>query len=107
MRDFCVATGLRMNIEETGGTVIAGTAAVHLAVATPSTRLHTVVPAHGGYVFQQGKALLSDAVGLGVYPSLSKNSSYSPIFSRFLDFNISKKACLTHGIGYIFLFPNF
>lgn len=79
MRDFCVATGLRMNIEETSGTVIAGTAAVHLAIATPlryrlatsdSTRLHTVVPAHGGYVFQQGKALLSDAVGLGVYPQI-------------------------------------
>jgi L-alanine-DL-glutamate epimerase-like enolase superfamily enzyme len=77
MRDFCVATGLRMNIEETGGTVIAGTAAVHLAVATPlryrlatsdSTRLHTVVPAHGGYTFEQGKAILPDAAGLGVYP---------------------------------------
>lgn len=79
MRDFCTATGLRMNIEETGGTVIAGTAAVHLAVATPlryrlatsdSTRLHTVVPATGGYTFEQGKALLSDAVGLGVYPQI-------------------------------------
>jgi L-alanine-DL-glutamate epimerase-like enolase superfamily enzyme len=35
MRDFCVATGLRMNIEETGGSVIASTAAVHLAAATP------------------------------------------------------------------------
>jgi L-alanine-DL-glutamate epimerase-like enolase superfamily enzyme len=79
MRDFCVATGLRMNIEETGGTIIAGTAAVHLAVATPlryrlatsdSTRLHTVVPAQGGYVFEQGKAMLSDAVGLGVSPQI-------------------------------------
>jgi len=77
MRDFCVATGLRMNIEETGGTVIAGTAAVHLAVSTPlryrlatsdSTRLHAVVPAEGGYVFDQGKAILSEQVGLGIQP---------------------------------------
>ncbi|NES46451.1 MAG: hypothetical protein F6K20_35825 [Moorea sp. SIO2C4] len=28
-------TGIRMNIEETGGSVIADTAAVHLAQATP------------------------------------------------------------------------
>lgn len=81
MRDFCMNTGLRMNIEETGGTVIAGTAAVHLAVATPlryrlatsdSTRLHTVVPAQGGYRFEQGKAVLSDAIGLGVYPQVEQ-----------------------------------
>lgn len=75
MRDFCVATGLRMNIEETGGTVIAGTAAIHLAVATPprfrlassdSTRLHSVVPASGGYTFIDGRALAPTAPGLGI-----------------------------------------
>ena len=79
MRDFCMATGLRMNIEETGGTVIAGTAAIHLAVATPlryrlgtsdSTRLHTVIPAQGGYVFTHGKAILSEQAGLGIDPDL-------------------------------------
>ncbi len=37
MRDFCVAVGLRMNIEETGGSVLADTAAVHLAQSTPET----------------------------------------------------------------------
>ncbi|NET03348.1 MAG: mandelate racemase/muconate lactonizing enzyme family protein [Symploca sp. SIO2B6] len=77
MRDFCVATGLRMNIEETGGSVIAGTGAIHLAVATPlryrlatsdSTRLHTVIPAKGGYVFKEGKAIPPETVGLGIEP---------------------------------------
>jgi len=80
MRDFCVATGLRMNIEETGGTVIAGTAAIHLALATParyrlatsdSTRLHSIVPAEGGYVFDKGQAYLSTQAGLGLEPIMS------------------------------------
>ena len=77
MRDFCVATGLRMNIEETGGTVIASTAAVHLAAATPpryrlatsdNTRLHDVVPATGGYVFERGRGIPPERPGLGVEP---------------------------------------
>jgi len=77
MRDYCVATGLRMNIENTGGSVIGDTAAVHLAVATPpryrlgisnSTRLHTVVSAEGGYTFEDGKASPPKAPGLGVQP---------------------------------------
>lgn len=37
IRDFCVAMGLRLNIEETGGSVLADTAAVHLAQSTPVT----------------------------------------------------------------------
>jgi L-alanine-DL-glutamate epimerase-like enolase superfamily enzyme len=39
IRDFCVAMGLRLNIEETGGSVLADTAAVHLSQATPATHL--------------------------------------------------------------------
>lgn len=77
MRDFCVATGLRMNIEETGGSVIAGTGAVHLAVAThpryrlaisDSTRLHRVVTAKGGYIYRQGTAIPPETPGLGIEP---------------------------------------
>jgi len=34
IRDFCVAMGIRMNIEDTGGSVLADTAAVHLAQST-------------------------------------------------------------------------
>lgn len=79
MRDFCISTGLRMNIEETGGTVIASTAAAHLAVATPTryrlamsdnTRLHQIIPASGGYVFDKGIGIPPDVAGLGVEPLL-------------------------------------
>ncbi|ESQ12569.1 MAG TPA: mandelate racemase [Chromatiaceae bacterium] len=79
MRDFCVATGMCMNIEETGGTLIASTAAVHLAVATPprwrlatsdNTRLHDVIPASGGYVFEQGQGIPPQMPGLGIQPDL-------------------------------------
>ncbi len=57
LRDFCVATGLRMNIEDTGGSVIADTAAVHLAQSTPATHrratwlchdMHSIETAAGG-----------------------------------------------------------
>ncbi|MDE0375038.1 MAG: hypothetical protein OXK16_03625 [bacterium] len=36
IRDLCVQVGLRLNIEDTGGTALADTAAVHLAQATPA-----------------------------------------------------------------------
>ncbi|NES07435.1 MAG: mandelate racemase/muconate lactonizing enzyme family protein [Okeania sp. SIO2F4] len=77
MRDFCLATGLRMNIEETGGSVIGGTGAIHLAVATPlryrlatsdSTRLHTVIPAKGGYTYKKGTGIPPETPGLGIEP---------------------------------------
>ncbi|MDH3298999.1 MAG: mandelate racemase/muconate lactonizing enzyme family protein [Acidimicrobiia bacterium] len=35
MRDLCIEAGIRMNIEDTGGTTLQATAAVHLAQATP------------------------------------------------------------------------
>ncbi len=35
MRDLCLEAGLRMNIEDTGGTTLQATAAVHLAQSTP------------------------------------------------------------------------
>lgn len=79
MRDFCVATGLRMNIEDTGGSQIADTAAVHLAIATPATHrhatwdcsmLHSVVTATGGYQREHGQATLSDRPGLGIEPCM-------------------------------------
>ncbi|MDH3673254.1 MAG: mandelate racemase/muconate lactonizing enzyme family protein [Gammaproteobacteria bacterium] len=37
IRDFCVTMGLRTIIEDTGGSVLADTAAVHLAQSTPIT----------------------------------------------------------------------
>ena len=41
------------------------------------------------------------------HSSLSKNSSYSPIFSRFLDFNISKKSLSYAWYRVYFLVPKF
>jgi len=40
MRDFCVSFGIKMNIEETGGTFLADSAAVHLAQSTPTEFHH-------------------------------------------------------------------
>jgi L-alanine-DL-glutamate epimerase-like enolase superfamily enzyme len=79
MRDFCVATGIRMNIEDTGGSKIADTAAIHLAMATPETHhratwdcsaLHSVVTADGGYIRENGKATLPETPGLGIEPRM-------------------------------------
>ena len=79
MRDFCVATGIRMNIEDTGGSQIADTAAVHLAMATPKTHhratwdcsyLHSIITANGGYIRENGKATLPNSPGLGIEPRL-------------------------------------
>lgn len=77
MRDFCVALGLRMNIEETGGSIIADTAAVHLAEATPGTHrratwlcheMLTIDTAEGGARNEGGKAKAPEIPGLGVKP---------------------------------------
>ncbi|WP_267872056.1 MULTISPECIES: enolase C-terminal domain-like protein [Moorena] len=79
IRDFCVETGIRMNIEETGGSVIADTAAVHLAQATPRMFLRatwlcndmlTIDTATGGARNQGGKTFAPEAPGLGVEPIL-------------------------------------
>ncbi len=35
VRDFCVAVGWQMHVEDVGGTVLADTAALHLALSTP------------------------------------------------------------------------
>ena len=79
IRDFCVETGIRMNIEETGGSVIADTGAVHLAQATPQTHLRatwlchdmlTVDTATGGARNQGGKTYAPEVPGLGVEPKL-------------------------------------
>jgi L-alanine-DL-glutamate epimerase-like enolase superfamily enzyme len=77
MRDFCVATGIRMNIEETGGSVIADTAAVHLAQSTPQTHrratwlchdMVTVKTARGGARNDGGVTRAPEAPGLGIEP---------------------------------------
>ena len=76
-RDFCVATGIRMNIENSGGSAFADAAAVHLATATPEThrratwlcsKYHSVITGDGGFVREGGRAVPADVPGLGVEP---------------------------------------
>ena len=78
VRDFGIAVGWRMHVEETGGTVVADTAALHLALATP--REHRLAswlcqphlrddPAPGlGARSDAGSIRLPDAPGIGVAP---------------------------------------
>ena len=77
IRDFCVATGLRMNIEETGGSRFGDTAAVHLAAATPATHRRATWLCHdmltldtgaGGATNEGGVTHAPNAPGLGVEP---------------------------------------
>ena len=77
MRDLCVEAGIRMNIEDTGGTALSATAAVHLAQATPEPFRRatwlcfdhlTVNPIDGGALNDNGEARAPEAVGIGAVP---------------------------------------
>ncbi|NEQ83077.1 MAG: mandelate racemase/muconate lactonizing enzyme family protein [Moorea sp. SIO2I5] len=79
IRDFCVETGIPMNIAATGGSVIEDTGVVHLAQSTPATHLRavcliddmvTINTAMGGARNQGGKTYAPEGVGLGVEPIL-------------------------------------
>lgn len=79
IRDFCVQTGLRLNIEDTGGTALADTAAVHLAQATPARyqrgtwfchEMINVDPIIGGARNLGGITRAPDTPGLGAEPDL-------------------------------------
>jgi len=78
MRDFCVATGIRMLIMETGGSVIADTAAAHLAQATPERfRVATwdcasmlTLRNASGAAAKDGVIRAPDEPGLGVTPDM-------------------------------------
>lgn len=77
IRDFCVETGIRLNIEATGGTALADTAAVHLAHATPARcrrgtwlchEMLTVDPIIGGARNLGAVTRGADRDGLGAEP---------------------------------------
>lgn len=79
MRDFCVWHGIQLNIEDTGGSQIADTAAIHLAISTPvpyhratwdCSQLHRVETATGGYTRQYGRGTVQEGHGLGITPIL-------------------------------------
>lgn len=78
-RDFGVAVGWCMHVEDVGGTVLADTAALHLALSTPAENrlpswlchLHLSDDCAGadqGARNRQGRITLGDAPGLGVEP---------------------------------------
>jgi len=77
MRDFGVATGMRMNMESTGGSQIANAANIHLAISTPEAYrhatidfvpLHDTITADSNHKLEVGKAMPSQDHGLGVLP---------------------------------------
>lgn len=81
MRDFCLATGLAMLIMDTGGTVVADTAAAHLAQSVPPPacigvwscqEMVTLDPAPGAGARNVDGCFTAPTVpGLGVDPDLS------------------------------------
>ena len=77
IRDFCVEAGWRINIEATGGTALADTAAVHLSQSTPARNhrgtwfcheMLAVDPIIGGARNLGGVTRAPDHPGLGVEP---------------------------------------
>ncbi len=81
MRDFCVQTGMRMNIEATGGSALADTVATHLAQSTPRRFLRatwfchemlTADPIVGGARNQGGVTRAPAAPGLGAAPDMAQ-----------------------------------
>ena len=78
IRDFCVETGLAMLVMETGGTVLADTAAAHLAQSIPAERMlgtwlchellsHDMAPGAGARN-HQGHTAAPEVPGIGVSP---------------------------------------
>ena len=79
IRDFCVEAGIVMNIEETGGSALADSGAVHLAQATPTSHLRAtwlcqdllaLDPIIGGSRNHNGETTAPKAPGIGAEPNL-------------------------------------
>ncbi len=79
IRDLCLEAGIRMNIEDTGGTTLQATAAVHLAQSTPEPFRRatwmcvehlTHDPVDGGARNAKGWATAPDEPGIGASPDV-------------------------------------
>ena len=77
LRDLCMEAGIRMNIEDTGGTALQASAVVHLAQSTPEPlRRATWIcydrltrnPVEGGAVNIDGWAVAPAEPGIGAHP---------------------------------------
>ncbi len=80
IRDLCIEVGIAMNIEDTGGTTLQATAAVHLAQSTPEPFRRatwmcvehlTRDPVAGGARNDGGWTTAPDTPGLGAVPDVS------------------------------------
>ncbi len=90
IRDLCVEFGIRMNIEATGGSVLADTVAAHLAQSTPNRfqratwmchEMLTVDPCTGGARNLGGFTRAPDLPGWGVEPKLDLLGQPSAVYS--------------------------
>jgi L-alanine-DL-glutamate epimerase-like enolase superfamily enzyme len=79
IRDVCLDAGIRMNIEDTGGTTLQASAAVHLAQATPEPFRRatwmcvehlTHDPVEAGARNLGGWAAAPDGPGIGAFPDV-------------------------------------
>ncbi len=77
IRDVCLEAGIRMNVEDTGGTRLSASAAVHLAQTVPEPFRRatwlcfdhlTVDPVVGGAVNDGGWSAAPSGVGIGAEP---------------------------------------
>ena len=77
IRDVCLEAGIRMNVEDTGGTRLSASAAVHLAQTVPEPFRRatwlcfdhlTVDPVVGGAVNDGGWSASPSGVGIGAEP---------------------------------------
>ena len=77
IRDVAAAAGIRMNVEDTGGTALSASAAVHLAQATPGPLRRatwlcfdhlTDNPVEGGVANDGGTATAPSSPGIGAVP---------------------------------------
>ena len=77
IRDVAAAAGIRMNVEDTGGTALSASAAVHLAQATPEPLRRatwlcfdhlTDNPVEGGVANDGGTATAPSSPGIGAVP---------------------------------------
>ncbi|MEM7223361.1 MAG: mandelate racemase/muconate lactonizing enzyme family protein [Pseudomonadota bacterium] len=93
LRDFCVQTGIRMNIEETGGSALADTAAVHLAQATPASHrratwlcheMLSLDPIEGGARIEGGVTAAPEGPGLGAKPDLDALGAPVAVYKQIL-----------------------
>ena len=79
IRDLCIEAGIQLNIEDTGGTTLQATAAVHLAQATPEPFRRatwlcfdklTHNPVDAGAVNQDGWTVAPELPGIGAVPDV-------------------------------------